>query len=158
LKLTSFYQTVLGVISSAGLLFFISTSVMAADAFSGYYGGNGQNQQNGRIQRDPFTTSDKMYGEVGAQAAQRASNAQGFIPGYGAQAVPKMRLKGFVTKSNKKAAALLDVEGVGVYLVSEGDEIGLQAMGQNTVLKIIGVSANGVKVQSGQVNQVIVVR
>jgi hypothetical protein len=69
-----------------------------------------------------------------------------------------MRLKGFVTKSNKKAAALLDVEGVGVYLVSEGDEIGLQAMGQNSVLKIIGVSANGVKVQSGQVNQVIVVR
>jgi len=158
LKLASFYQTVLGVMSSMGLLFFISTSTMAADAFSGYYGGNGQNQQNGRIQRDPFTTSDKMYGEVGAQAAQRASSAQGFIPGYGAQAVPKMRLKGFVTKSNKKAAALLDVEGVGVYLVSEGDEIGLQAMGQNSVLKIIGVSANGVKVQSGQVNQVIVVR
>ncbi len=158
MKLTSFYQTVSGVISSVGLLFFISTSAMAADAFSGYYGGNGQNQQNGRIQRDPFTTSDKMYGEVGAQAAQKSQAQQGFIAGYGTQAVPKMRLKGFVTKSNKKSAALLDVEGVGVYLVSEGDEIGLQAMGQNSVLKIIGVSANGVKVQSGQVNQVIVVR
>lgn len=152
------HQKAIKVISGIYLSFFIATNVMAADAFSGYYGANGQNQQNGRAARDPFTTSDKMYGEVGAQAAQRASTAQGFVPGYNAQTVPKMRLKGFVTKSNKKAAALLDIDGVGVYLVSEGDEIGLQAMGQNSVLKIIGVSANGVKVQSGQVNQVIVVR
>ncbi|MDZ4141449.1 MAG: hypothetical protein U1C48_05525 [Methylotenera sp.] len=158
MKIASFYQTVFIVLSRVCLLLLISTSVIAADAYSGYYGGNGQNQQNGRMQRDPFTTSDKMYGEVGAQAAQRASNAQGFIPGYGVQTVPKMRLKGFVTKANKQAAAILDIDGVGVYLVSEGDEIGLQAMGQNSVLKIIGVSANGVKVQSGQVNQVIVVR
>lgn len=130
----------------------------AADAFSGYYGGNGQSRANGVIQRDPFTTSDKMYGEVGVQNAQKASNAQGFVPGFNPQAVPKMRLKGFVTKPNKKAAALLDVEGAGVYLVSAGDEIGLQALGQNTVLKVIKVDANGVKVQSGQVNQVILVR
>lgn len=108
--------------------------------------------------RDPFTTSDRMYGEVGNQSAQRAGNGMGFVPGYGAQTAPKMRLKGFVTKGNKKAAALLEVEGAGVYLVSEGDEIGLQALGQNSVLKIIKVDVNGVRVQSGQVNQVIVVR
>lgn len=131
---------------------------MAADTLSGQYSAYGQNRQTSSMQRDPFTTSDKMYGEVGMQAAQRAGGTQGFIPGFGAQAVPIMRLKGFVTKENKKAAALLDIEGVGVYLVSEGDELGLQAIGQNTVLKIIGVSANGVKVQSGKVNQVIVVR
>lgn len=158
MKIVSFYQIVLRAVYRVCWLFFIASSAVSADTYSGYYGANGQNQQNGSMQRDPFTTSDKMYGEVGAQAAQRASNAQGFIPGYGAQAVPKMRLKGFVTKSNKKAAALLDVEGAGVYLVSAGDEIGLQALGQNTVLKIINVDANGVKVQSGQVNQVILVR
>ncbi|MDD2932500.1 MAG: hypothetical protein PHO76_01290 [Methylotenera sp.] len=111
-----------------------------------------------RQSRDPFTTSDRMYGEVGNQSALRAGNGMGFVPGYGAQAAPKMRLKGFVTKSNKKAAALLEVEGAGVFLVSEGDEIGLQALGQSSVLKIIKVDANGVRVQSGQVNQVIVVR
>jgi hypothetical protein len=108
--------------------------------------------------RDPFTTSDRMYSEVGNQSAQRASSGQGFVPGYGAQAAPKMRLRGFVTKGGKKSAALLDVEGAGVFLVSEGDEIGLQGLGQNSVLKIIKVDANGVRVQSGQVNQVIVVR
>lgn len=158
MKIARHHQQVLEVISGISLSFFITTSVIAADAISGYYSAHGQNQQNGRTLRDPFTTSDKMYGEVGIQSAQKATNAQGFVAGYNAQAVPKMRLKGFVTKNNKKAAALLDIEGIGVYLVSEGDEIGLQAMGQNSVLKIIGVSANGVKVQSGQVNQVIVVR
>lgn len=108
--------------------------------------------------RDPFTTSDRMYAEVGNQSAQRANSGQGFIPGSGTQSTPKLRLKGFVTRGGKKAAALLEVEGAGVYLVSEGDEIGLNGLGQNGVLKIIKVDANGVRVQAGQVNQVIVVR
>jgi hypothetical protein len=99
-----------------------------------------------------------MYSEVGSQSAQRANSGQGFIPGYGTQGTPKLRLKGFVTRGGKKSAALLDVEGTGVYLVSEGDEIGLNGLGQNGVLKIIKVDANGVRVQAGQVNQVIVVR
>ncbi len=83
---------------------------------------------------------------------------QGFVPGYGVQGVPKMKLKGFVTKTRARATALLEIEGAGVYMVSKGDEVGLHSIGQNVVLKIIDVSSNGVKVQSGQVNQVIVVR
>jgi len=114
--------------------------------------------QSQRPIRDPFTTSEKMYSEVGNQSALKAGNGQGFVPGYGPQSVPKMHLKGIVNKGTKKTTALLEVEGAGVFLVSEGDEIGLQAIGQNSVLKIIKVDANGVRVQSGQVNQVIVVR
>lgn len=131
-----------------------TSAVIAADASSGY----GQPRANGALQRDPFTTSDKMYGEVGIQSAQKANAQQGFIPGYGAQSVPKMRVKGFVNKGTKKSVALLEIEGAGVYLVSEGEEIGLQALGQNTVIKILKVDSNSVKVQSGQVNQVIIVR
>lgn len=107
--------------------------------------------------RGAFTTSDKMYGEVGIQSAQKANARQGFVPGYGAQSIPIMRLKGFVTNRTKKTA-LLEIEGAGVYMVSKGDEVGLHSIGQNTVLKIIDVGSNGVKVQSGRVNQVIVVR
>lgn len=118
---------------------------------------NGQYRQP-LVKRDPFTTSDKMYGEVGVQAAQKAGAQQGFVPGYGAQNVPKMRLKGYVTKLRNKSTALLEIEGAGVYMVSKGDEVGLHSLGQNTVLKIVDVGPNGVKVQSGQVNQVIVVR
>lgn len=108
--------------------------------------------------RDPFTTSAKMYAEVGNQSAAQAGNGQGFVAGYGPQSAPRMKLKGFVNRGSKKMVALLDIEGAGVYLVSEGDEIGLQAIGQNSVIKIIKVDINGVRVQTGQVNQVILVR
>lgn len=124
------------------------------------YGAYANNGYGGAVEmlRDPFTTSSKMYGEIGIQAAQKASAQQGFVPGYGVQGVPKMKLKGFVTKNRSKATALLEIEGAGVYMVSKGDEVGLHSIGQNVVLKIVDVSSNGVKVQSGQVNQVIVVR
>jgi len=107
------------------------------------------------FKRDPFSTSDKMHAYVG----QQVNNPYGgFIPSYGAQKLPQMRLKGFVTKKRKKATALLDVKGAGVYMVSKGDQIGLHAIGMNTVLEIVDVTSNGVKVRSGQINQVIVVR
>jgi hypothetical protein len=108
--------------------------------------------------RDPFTTSDKMYIEVNSQSSVRNNPYGGFVPGYGLQNAPKMKLKGFVSKNTKQATALLEVEGAGVYMVSAGDEIGLHAIGMQTVLKIIEVSSNGVKVQPGHINQVIVVR
>ncbi|WP_051901371.1 hypothetical protein [Methylotenera sp. L2L1] len=116
-----------------------------------------ENIQSGALpQRDPFTTSDLMYSEVGNP--QRAGGAQGFVPGYGPQTAPKMRLKGFMNRGAKKMVALLEVEGAGVYLVSEGDEIGLQTLGQNAVIKVVKIDINGVRVQAGRVNQVILVR
>ena len=108
--------------------------------------------------RDPFATTDRMYMEVNSQTSLRNNPYGSFVPGYGGQNAPKMKLKGFVTKNKSKATALLEVEGAGVYMVSAGDEIGLHAIGMQTVLKIVEVSANGVKVQPGHINQVIVVR
>ncbi len=108
--------------------------------------------------RDPFATTDRMYMEVNSQTSLRNNPYGSFVPGYGGQNAPKMKLKGFVTKNKTKATALLEVEGAGVYMVSAGDEIGLHAIGMQTVLKIVEVSSNGVKVQPGHINQVIVVR
>lgn len=132
--------------------------VSAADNQVYDYQGNQSTPQ--AMQRDPFTTSDKMYAQVGMQPGERANVYGGFIPGYGAgaQSAPKMRLRGYVTKNTTKATALLEIEGAGVYMVSKGDEIGLHAIGVNGVLKVIDVGPNGVKVQSGRINQVIIVR
>lgn len=105
--------------------------------------------------RDPFTASDTMHSMVGNRAADAASNGRGFIAG-GNDQVPKMKLRGYV--NNKQSVAVLDIEGVGTYLVRKNDEIGLQAIGKNTVIKIIDVDGMGVKVQSGTFRQVIVVR
>ncbi len=109
--------------------------------------------------RDPFSTSDRMYSEQSMRTSLRQGQP-GFVPGLAqGQGLPKMRLKGYTTKQNSKnATALLDIEGAGVYMVKKGDEIGLHAIGLNTVLKVIEVGSNGVKVQSGQVNQVVIVR
>lgn len=153
MSLSSVIQALCGLLSCC-----VFSLVQAADAFSGNYAGNSQTKNMSAMQRDPFTTSDKMYSEVGIQNAQKSNSALGFIAGYGNQSLPKMRVKGFVNKGAKKSVALLDIEGAGVFLVSQGDEIGLQALGQNTVLKILKVDSNSVKVQSGQINQVIIVR
>jgi len=108
--------------------------------------------------RDPFATSDRMYAEQAMQTSLRQAQP-GFVPGMvQGQGLPKMKLKGYTTKHQGKATALLEIEGAGVYMVKKGDEIGLHAIGHSTVLKVIEVSANGVKVQSGQVNQVVIVR
>ncbi|CAN0091171.1 unnamed protein product, partial [Chrysoparadoxa australica] len=91
----------------------------------------------GKIQRDPFTTSLKMYDEMSRQTAFSNSGINGFTPGYGIQKLPIMRLKGFVTKNRKNATALLDVEGAGVYMVSKGDQIGLHAKEVNNLLEVL---------------------
>lgn len=107
--------------------------------------------------RDPFTTSETMYREMGQQSVSGAG--RGFVPALGMDNVPKMKLKGIFSSNRKQpATALLEVEGAGVFLVRNGDEIGLQAIGRNQVLKVIKVDALKVEVQAGQINQVIIVR
>jgi hypothetical protein len=142
------------------LLLLMSIFVLPINVFSQDYGYQNNPPAPQEYQRDPFTTSDMMYAQTGMQPGERASVYGGFIPGYGAsaQGAPKMRLKGYVTKNVSKATALLEIEGAGVYMVSEGDEIGLHAIGSSGVLKVIEVGPNGVKVQSGRINQVIIVR
>lgn len=107
--------------------------------------------------RDPFTTSMLMYQVMGQQSTSGAGRS--FVPSLNADGVPKMKLKGIINNGPKmNATALLDVEGAGVFLVRSGDEIGLQGIGRNQVLKIVKVDALKVEVQAGQINQVIIVR
>lgn len=145
------------------LVFSTLNTANAADGFSGYYGP--AQSKDGAPARDPFSNSDKMYNEVGIQTMQKANQANyNYKPGVnfmgaGAAAMPttlpKMRLKGLVSKLNQKPAALLELEGLGVYYVTAGEEIGLA---QGGVLKIMSVGESGVKIQTPVMNQSIVVR
>lgn len=111
-------------------------------------------------ERDPFTTSDKMYQAVGQQGADR-SGGQGFVPFMSVGALPRMRVKGFVHNGPGEAMALLQIDGDDtVHLVSKGDEIGIQSRGgqPSSVLKIINVDKKKVEVQSGSLRQVIIVQ
>ena len=131
-----------------------------AEGLNGYYGPS-QARANNTPSRDPFSNSDKMYTEVGIQTMQKANQANynyqpgttnvGVVP----SALPKMRLKGLVSKPNQKPAALLELENQGVYYVTAGEEIGYA---NGSVLKIISVTESGVKVQTPQMNQSVVIR
>ncbi|CAG0955154.1 hypothetical protein MTYP_00416 [Methylophilaceae bacterium] len=110
-------------------------------------------------ERDPFTTSDKMFRVAGQQGATR-SGGQGFLP-FATGNIPKMHVRGFVHNGPDEAMALLQIEGdETVHLVRKGDEIGLQPRGNqmNTVLKILNVDLKKVEVQSGSLRQVIIVQ
>lgn len=111
-------------------------------------------------ERDPFTTSDKMFRTSGQQGANRAGG-QGFVPYMMNGGLPKMRVRGFVHNGPGDAMALLQIDGdETVHLVRKGDEIGVQSRtGQpNTVLKILNVDLKKVEVQSGSLRQVIIVQ
>lgn len=111
-------------------------------------------------ERDPFTTSDKMYQAVGQQGADR-TGGQGFVPYLSAANLPKMRVKGFVHNGPGESMALLQIDGDdAVHLVRKGDEIGVQTRnGQpNIVLKVINVDIKKVEVQSGSLRQIIIVQ
>lgn len=119
--------------------------------------GGAVNQTQAAQARDPFTTSGAMYQEMGRQSV--SGIGRGFIPSLGMDNVPKMKLRGYIKDNPKRGAtALLEVEGAGIFLVKAGDEIGLQAIGRNQVLRVIKVEAQRVEVQAGQINQVIIVR
>lgn len=111
-------------------------------------------------ERDPFTTSDKMFRTSGQQGANRAGG-QGFVPYMMNGGLPKMRVRGFVHNGPGEALALLQIEGdETVHLVRKGDEIGIQSRtGQpSTVLKILNVDLKKVEVQSGSLRQIIIVQ
>lgn len=110
--------------------------------------------------RDPFTTSDKMFRAAGQQGANR-TGGQGFVPFLSGNALPRMRIRGFVHNGPGEAMALLQIDGdETVHLVRKGDEIGIQSRaGQpNAVLKVINVDLKKVEVQSGSLRQVIIVQ
>jgi hypothetical protein len=135
------------------LVFFV---LMLGNASHVTAGGTG-NQAQAAQARDPFTTSGPMYQEMGRQSL--SGPGRGFIPSLGMDNVPKMKLRGYINDNPKRGAtALLEVEGAGIFLVKAGDEIGLQAIGRNQVLKVVKVDAQRVEVQAGQINQVIIVR
>jgi Tfp pilus assembly protein PilP len=111
-------------------------------------------------ERDPFTTSDKMFRASGQQGANRAGG-QGFVPFLSNNALPRMRVRGFVHNGPNDAMALLQIDGDDtVHLVRKGDEIGIQSRsGQpNAVLKVLKVDLKKVEVQSGSLRQVIIVQ
>lgn len=107
--------------------------------------------------RDPFTTSELMIAESGRLSSGGIPGGRGFIPNMGVGQVPKMELKGFV--DGKNPMAMLEIEGIKrVFPVRKGDELDLRIYKIPIVIQILEVNGLSVKIRTGTINQVLVVR
>jgi len=106
--------------------------------------------------RDPFTPSPLMFEVVGKQSV-------GAIGGYGFmrspnEAVPKMRLRGFVTQDEEDPIALLEVAGSRTFIVREGDEINIDPSQPMSVIRITKITRLSITVETGRLGSIRVQR
>ena len=111
-------------------------------------------RKSGKSRRDPFAASDVMLIEAGRYSSGSTLPGGGFLPLYAAKP-PKMKRLGFVNGANQ-SVALLEIEGVGVFQVRNGDSISLHAIGREDSIKVRHVDALKIEVQVGTVNSIIV--
>lgn len=104
--------------------------------------------------RDPFAPSPAMLANAGRYTATSLLPGEGFLPTAAAKP-PKMRRLGFVN-GGKQALALLEIEGVGVFQVRDGDSISLHAIGREDSIKVRHVDQLKIEVQVGTVGSIIV--
>lgn len=101
--------------------------------------------------RDPFSDAKNI------QLRALEGREDRLNPGRGV-AIPKLALRGYVEPKGKPPVALIELAGQGCYPVRKDDTIGLTAQGRTLVLRVISVEATGVRIETGTLGQVIVVR
>lgn len=111
-------------------------------------------RKKGNSRRDPFAASDVMMIEAGRYSSGASLPGGGFLPTVAARP-PKMKRLGFVN-GGSQAVALLEIEGVGVFQVRNGDSISLHAIGREDSIKVRHVDSLKIEVQVGTVNSIIV--
>ena len=105
--------------------------------------------------RDPFTPSSLMFDVVGKQSG--GAGAYGFMRSPNT-AVPKMRLRGFVTQDEEDPIALLEVAGSRTFIVREGDEINIDPSQPMSVIRITKITRLSITVETGRLGSIRVQR
>jgi hypothetical protein len=110
--------------------------------------------------RNPFAITEKLARLADKPPASKASESDTltFTPRSGALQLPKMRLRGHLHGQGDEAVALLEIEGGGVYIVREGDDVGLHEFGYDSVIRIQKIDRLHLVVESGTLGQLIIVR
>ncbi|ATG91567.1 hypothetical protein [Methylomonas koyamae] len=106
--------------------------------------------------RDPFTPSALMYETAGAQG--NAAGGYGFLPNQEAMKVPKLKLRGLLNPSGKAFIALLEVGGVGTFMVREGDEFNFDPSQPKNAIRVSKITRLSVTVETGTLGSIRVLR
>lgn len=107
--------------------------------------------------RDPFTPSMKMYDAVGRQSGNTAG-VFGFVPNTEGMKVPGMKLRGLMNTRSGEFIALLEISGIGTYMVREGDEFNIDPAQPRNALRISKITRLSVTVETGMLGSIRVMR
>lgn len=107
--------------------------------------------------RDPFTPSELMYETAGAQGGTTAG-AYGFLPNQETMKVPNLKLRGLLNPSGKAFIALLEVSGVGTFMVREGDEFNFDPSQPKNAIRVSKITRLSVTVETGTLGSIRVLR
>jgi len=105
--------------------------------------------------RDPFTPSQLMYESAGSQGG---GGAYGFLPNQDATKLPKLKLRGLLNPSGKAFIALLEVGGVGTFMVREGDEFNFDPSQPKNAIRVSKITRLSVTVETGTLGSIRVLR
>ncbi len=109
--------------------------------------------------RNPFAPSVRLMTLKDQPAAAASLVAESeFTPVKQAEKMPKMRLRGHLQSRDGEVLALLELVGGDVYIVREGDTVGLHDFGIDSVIRVQKISRLHLVVESGSLNQKIIVR
>lgn len=106
--------------------------------------------------RDPFTPSLAMYEAIGAQGS--AAGAYGFVPSPENATVPKMKLRGLLSRHPGEFIALLDIAGAGTFMVREGDEFNIDPSKPKNAIRVSKITRLSVTVETGWLGSIRVLR
>ena len=109
--------------------------------------------------RNPFAPSTRLMLLKDQPTAAAALVAQSeFTPVRQPEKMPKLRLRGHLQGKDGEVLALLELVGGDVYIVREGDTVGLHDFGIDSVIRVQKISRLHLVVESGSLNQKIIVR
>lgn len=116
------------------------------------------NQKFGYAQgrRNPFAPTRQILSMVNRAGAGKGNfNIQ---PMQDMTKVPRMHLKGLISDGDNSLAALLEIENAGIYMVREGDTVGLYESGSSSVIQIRKINRLNIVVEAGSLGEVLIIR
>ena len=108
--------------------------------------------------RDPFTPSTLMFDAITLKGSATGQAGYGFMRSPSNSELPKMRLRGFIGKSDGKPVALLEVDNNRTYIIHEGDEINIDPSIPNSAIRITKITRFSVTVEAGMLGSIRVQR
>jgi len=105
--------------------------------------------------RNPFAATARILDALQSGAA---SARYGFRTLDAPVSLPRMSLKGLLHHAGGEVAALLEIERLGVFIVREGDTVGLHELDPEAVIRVREINRLNLVLEAGSLGRILIVR